>query len=692
VPFPNVQSPEGLPEQSIAERDDIIVDFARFAPGTKLYFVNLLEHANGKTPKQAIPIAQVLSGEYSVDGCPDSCDPAVGQFMELRVQAWAGTDRSMNPADYEEGKKAMIPLPGFTPAELANAKERTFVFNRGGDVAPWTISTDGGRSFNATAVEGLFNRVSAAPEMGSVEIWHIKNGGNGWAHPVHIHFEEGQILQRGGVAPPIWEKGARKDMYRIGPTPDSTDSVDVAIRVRDFLGTYVEHCHNTQHEDHAMLLRWDSQNPGQTVAIPTPFPSWDGVSYVASNTTDVPTFKTGRQTDFLTKVAAPVAANDAATTVTGVAVKIPVLANDSCVGGCDPASLTIGTAPANGSAVRNTDGTVTYTSAAGFIGTNTFTYTVRDTTTGTQISNPATVTVNVIPGPPPNPPVAVNDAATTPEGTVVGINLIANDSNCPPCTVAIVAPPLNGTVSANTPAAGQVTYTPNVGFNGTDVFTYTATNAGGTSAPANVSVTVTAVNDAPVANDDTASTVAASPVSINVLANDTDADGPFPLTVVNLTQPAAGTGTVALNADGTVTYSPGAFTGPRTTFTYQVRDGLGAQSNIATVTVNVGAVDYDIVRLTVPAAANRNAAITPQLVLVNSGTVRAPRTARISATRFPNVPIYNQTVTVNIAPGAQQTVSFPSVSSAVAGTIVWNASVTDDVPDADTANASTVIR
>src|SRR5512140_1718956 len=280
--------------------------------------------------------------------------------MELRVHADSGTDLSMNPADYVVGKKAMIPLPGFTPQELANAKQRTFEFTRGGDVKPWTIKTDGGAAYNATSVEGLFDRISAAPDRGSVEIWHLKNGGQGWSHPVHIHFEEGQILQRGGKEPPLWEKGARKDMYRIGPLADSTDSVDLAIRVREFLGTYVEHCHNTQHEDNAMLLRWDSQNPGQTIAIQTPFPNWDGVTYIDSNTTDVPTYQTGITTDFLTKIAAPIANDDSAMGAVNTPMKIDVLSNDTCVGRCDPASISLKTSPTKGTVVSNGDGTVTY--------------------------------------------------------------------------------------------------------------------------------------------------------------------------------------------------------------------------------------------------------------------------------------------------------------------------------------------
>ena len=97
---------------------------------------------------------------------------------------------------------------------------------------------------------------------------------------MHIHFEEGIILRRNGQEPPEWEKWARKDVYRIGPQPDSGVTVEIALRFREFAGTYMEHCHNTQHEDHAMLLRWDIERPGQVKLMPTPIPSWDGVGYV----------------------------------------------------------------------------------------------------------------------------------------------------------------------------------------------------------------------------------------------------------------------------------------------------------------------------------------------------------------------------------------------------------------------------
>jgi FtsP/CotA-like multicopper oxidase with cupredoxin domain len=270
VPFPNAQS-QDLPSQGIAERYDIVVDFKNYV-NQKLYLVNVLEHADGAGPKGVIPLANILNGTYKGD-------PAVGKFMEFQVVPYTGTDLSMNPADYIDGKKSMVPQPTFTAAELANARQRTYTFGHanGTDAKPWTIKTDNGLGFSIDP-----HRISANPTQDTVEIWHLVNDGSGWAHPVHIHFEEGKVLARGGKTPPLWELGARKDVYRIGPMPDTTNQVDLAIRFREFKGTYMEHCHNTQHEDNAMLLRWDISKPGVAIAIPTPIQTWEGTFYEPS--------------------------------------------------------------------------------------------------------------------------------------------------------------------------------------------------------------------------------------------------------------------------------------------------------------------------------------------------------------------------------------------------------------------------
>jgi FtsP/CotA-like multicopper oxidase with cupredoxin domain len=316
-----------LPEQGIAERYDIVVDFAAngIKAGDKLYFVNTMEHTTGVAIGKKIPVADIVSERYKAVETPTRYtggDPGVGPFMQLTVKPYAGKDLSMNPVDYEPGKKSMIPLviDRTKPADqkLVNAaRHRTFTFGHanGTDAEPWTVSSDGGRGYNAD-----MRRVSAAPRLaydptykdavgnvvvnavnnpnaagssgtsGELEVWKIVLGG-GWSHPVHIHFEEGVILRRGGKLPPDWEKWARKDVYRIGPGTDSDSSVEVALHFREFAGTFVEHCHNTTHEDNAMLLRWDIEHPGQFVVMPTPLPSWDGVKYTGSAA--LATFRSG---------------------------------------------------------------------------------------------------------------------------------------------------------------------------------------------------------------------------------------------------------------------------------------------------------------------------------------------------------------------------------------------------------------
>ena len=303
-----------LPVQAIAERYDIVVDFAAHGlkPGDKLYFVNLLEHKNGKVVEGSVSLGAVLRESYKAeldyeDGVPvewDNGDPVVGKFLELRVHAYAGTDLSMNPAEYEPGGKKMVPLvidreDPQQMAELVNSRHRTFTFGRssGTDSAPWTIKTDGGPAYTADT-----RRLSVAPQLstgptmagyagdGTSEVWRFETGG-GWSHPIHVHFEEGVILSEDGERPPEWHRWARKDVFRIGPEEDAARELEVYYQFREFAGSYVEHCHNTQHEDHAMLLRWDLELPGQVEIMPAPIPTWDGVEYVDSIA--LPTFRSG---------------------------------------------------------------------------------------------------------------------------------------------------------------------------------------------------------------------------------------------------------------------------------------------------------------------------------------------------------------------------------------------------------------
>src|SRR6185369_1623749 len=283
-----------LPSQTIAERYDIVVNFGAngIKPGDKVYFVNIMEHQDGKGTKSKVPLADILSEKYKptiMNGRWVNGDPGVGKFMELRVKAYTGTDLSINLANYEPGGLQMLPLPivrGATTMDttvngvpVATATHHTFEFvhsgGNGGHGEPWQIKADGGAGLLMDP-----HRVQAV-EQGNLQVWTIKGTG-GWTHPVHVHFEEGIILSRGGKAPPEWERWGKKDMYRIGPENDSTGVIEMAYRARDFLGTYVEHCHNTMHEDHAMLLRWDASATGangKIRVVDTAMPTFDGVFF-----------------------------------------------------------------------------------------------------------------------------------------------------------------------------------------------------------------------------------------------------------------------------------------------------------------------------------------------------------------------------------------------------------------------------
>src|SRR4029077_4114099 len=101
------------------------------------------------------------------------------------------------------------------------ARQRTFEFGRGAgqdtnDPVSTFFGTWGIKTENGDMLAADFGRVSAAPRFGTREIWTLKNGGGGWDHPIHIHFEEGQILARNGsfANVPSSERG-RKDVYRL---------------------------------------------------------------------------------------------------------------------------------------------------------------------------------------------------------------------------------------------------------------------------------------------------------------------------------------------------------------------------------------------------------------------------------------------------------------------------------------------
>ena len=271
---------------------------------------------------------------------------------------------------------------------------------------------------------------------------------------------------------------------------------------------------------------------------------------------------------------APLVTNDAVTTAEDTAVAVDVLANDADL---DADTLTI-TQKSNG-----THGTATctttcaYTPARDYFGTDSFTYTVSDHHGGT-----ATGTVTVTVTPVNDAPVAVGDNVTTAEDTAKEIAVLGNDSDVDNAlatlTASVRTTPGHGTVTCSS----TCTYTPVADFHGTDSFGYTVSD-GDLTANATVSITVTTVNDAPVARADSATAVAGVPQVIAVRANDSDVDGDL-LTVGPGATPSNGTVTCG-GTTCTYTAAP-SFVGTDS-FSYTVTDGK--LSATATVTVTVTA-------------------------------------------------------------------------------------------------------
>jgi len=188
------------------------------------------------------------------------------------------------------------------------------------------------------------------------------------------------------------------------------------------------------------------------------------------------------------------------------------------------------------------------------------------------------------------PPNAQDDAATTDEDTPVDVHVLANDSDPDddPLTVGDYdsSSTQGGTVTCT--AAGVCTYTPPRDFHGTDTFTYTASDGHGGTGVATVTITVNPVNDPPRALDDAATTPAAVPVQVNVLANDSDPDGD-PLTVSGYDSSSTQGGPVSCTGAGVCTYTPPAgFTGTDV-FTYTASDGHGG-TDTASVSITVTAM------------------------------------------------------------------------------------------------------
>jgi FtsP/CotA-like multicopper oxidase with cupredoxin domain len=282
-----------LDQQGIAERYDIIVDFSRFRVGDKLHLVNVLKQTTGNKPDAAVTLAQALQG--------DVVDPVLGAMLQFRVvssvqsvdmpgvtlttaNSCGSNDKSVVPLKLTDQIPVVAPVRTrvvrFGRVQNGDSRDPAtgqctpdcseVVFN-----FPWTISVNGQTSHSMNA-----NRVSMVyPKAGEIEHWTYINEGGGWDHPIHLHFEEGITMNRGTGVLPATEKLVRKDVWRLRPA----GQVQFQIQFGEYGGSYVNHCHNTVHEDFALLMRIQlltgvAGSP-QTAVTATPNPTPDGVFF-----------------------------------------------------------------------------------------------------------------------------------------------------------------------------------------------------------------------------------------------------------------------------------------------------------------------------------------------------------------------------------------------------------------------------
>ena len=262
----------------IAERYDIVIDFSRYNANQTVDLVNLQVHEDGREPANIVTVSQALAG---------TSDPAVGAFLRFKVigpppHPDQSVNLTLNP------QTALIPNPTLP----ATARQRTFKFDDNGDqnqndpvttylgngqgVFRWGIGTSNTGESTGETLEADFGRITSQPGFGTAEVWTLQ-GGSGWDHPIHIHFEEGQILNRNGSPPSPAESG-RKDVYRLR----DNGTVTIKMQFRDWGGMFMEHCHNTMHEDNAMLMRWDLDSGTPFLSpLPTPISKPTGVTFQA---------------------------------------------------------------------------------------------------------------------------------------------------------------------------------------------------------------------------------------------------------------------------------------------------------------------------------------------------------------------------------------------------------------------------
>jgi FtsP/CotA-like multicopper oxidase with cupredoxin domain len=243
-------------EVHVASRSDVVIDFSQFAVGQSAYLKENTQNPQfvatptPPDPAPGLPIGTVLM-RFDIIGnaiIPDT-PPIPSELVDLPPIPAAG------PGDPFEWGFRFIP-----------GRPNAFRISHSAVAENNQNHVDTDLPFDATRTDHVVLK-------GSTEEWIIRNDtlAGSWLHPVHIHLEEGRILERTVCSTPSatgclpanrtpvalapWEDGnnSRRDVY---PVPGQ-HRLRIRLAFRDFVGRYLIHCHNMNHEDAFMMVRWD---------------------------------------------------------------------------------------------------------------------------------------------------------------------------------------------------------------------------------------------------------------------------------------------------------------------------------------------------------------------------------------------------------------------------------------------------
>jgi FtsP/CotA-like multicopper oxidase with cupredoxin domain len=215
----------------VAERYEVLIDFRKYKPGTKIELKN-------------------LSNKNNIDFAN------TGKVMRFEVVADSGPkDRYVIPKSLDVGpqpfaNRGAIEVMNLKPA-MATARRRLRVQRKHG---MWTVN---GETWDDVERSG-FQRVLGNPQPYDVEIWDLVNESGGWFHPLHIHLIDAQIIGRNTTKDKkahAWERGG-KDVFYLGENETVTALMQFNTGDGNSGGRYMAHCHNLVHEDSDMMIQF----------------------------------------------------------------------------------------------------------------------------------------------------------------------------------------------------------------------------------------------------------------------------------------------------------------------------------------------------------------------------------------------------------------------------------------------------